>query len=284
MYGTRQPLASFLPQRRDVRKRATVADDGAIRVLIGEASRMASQLIAGNLKRIRNPRFELALPAAFNCNAIVDEIVNTKPDVVLVSNCLQDGIFAGYTVLRSVQALNVSTRIILLLEDCSRTRVIDAFRAGARGIFSRAESTDLLRRCIAAVHKGQVWVGTRELNYMLEELAASRSRRILDTEGRPLLSTREEEIVALVADGLTNRQISEQLKLSEHTVKNYLFNVFEKLGVSTRVEPVLYALSRDSNQPAALAESPNSPRHARPSIVTGSLAHHPQPKFPPVRA
>jgi DNA-binding NarL/FixJ family response regulator len=91
------------------------------------------------------------------------------------------------------------------------------------------------------------------MEYILEELVATRPLRIVDAHGCSLLSKREEEVVALVADGLTNRQISEQLKLSEHTVKNYLFKVFEKLGISTRVELVLYALSQNHRSDPAIA-------------------------------
>jgi DNA-binding NarL/FixJ family response regulator len=90
------------------------------------------------------------------------------------------------------------------------------------------------------------------MEYILEELVATRPLRIVDAHGSNLLSKREEEVVALVADGLTNRQISEQLKLSEHTVKNYLFKVFEKLGISTRVELVLYALSKNRRSDPAI--------------------------------
>src|SRR5207302_5824900 len=92
-----------------------------------------------------------------------------------------------------------------------------------------------------------------EMEYILGELVISRPLHVLDARGRNLLSKREEEVVALVADGLTNRQISEQLKLSEHTVKNYLFKVFEKLGISTRVELVLYALAQNHRSDPAVA-------------------------------
>ena len=230
-----------------------VADDISIRVLIGDASRMASQLIAGQLKSSRSPRFETILPSSFASKAIADEIIKTRPDVALVSGVLQDSSFAGYSVLRAIQPLNLATRPILLLEDCEHDLVIDAFRAGARGVFSRAESSERLSKCVYTVHKGQIWAGTREMEYILGELVATRPRRIIDAHGCSLLSKREEEVVALVADGLTNRQISEQLKLSEHTVKNYLFKVFEKLGISTRVELVLYALSQNHRSHPALA-------------------------------
>ena len=221
-----------------------MADDISIRVLVGDASRMATQLIAAQLRSSRSPRFETILPSSLNSKTIADEIISTRPDVALVSGALQDSSFAGYSVLRTIQPLNLPTRPILLLEDCEHDLVIDAFRSGARGVFSRAESSERLSKCIHAVHRGQIWASTREMEYILDELVTTRPLRIVDAHGSSLLSKREEEVVALVADGLTNREISEQLKLSEHTVKNYLFKVFEKLGISTRVELVLYALSQ----------------------------------------
>jgi DNA-binding NarL/FixJ family response regulator len=183
----------------------------------------------------------------------VDEIVRTRPDVALVSGVLQDSSFAGYSVVRTIHPLNLATRLILLLEDCEHDLVIDAFRSGARGVFSRAESSERVSKCIYTVHKDQIWASTREMDHILEELMATRPRQIVDAHGPSLPSKREEEVVALGADGLTNRQISEQLKLSEHTVKNYLFKVFEKLGISTRVELVLYALSQNHRSDPAIA-------------------------------
>jgi DNA-binding NarL/FixJ family response regulator len=258
-----------------------VADNGAIRVLIADASKMASELIALTLKRIRNPRFTVIIPSSFTSSAVIEEITRATPEVALLSNCLQDGAFAGFTVLRTLQAAKLSTRIVLLLEECTRTLVVDAFRAGARGIFSRSESTEHLAKCVSTVHGGQIWAGTHELNYVLEELATSRSRRIFDTAGRPLLSAREEDIVGLVADGLTNRQIAEHLKLSEHTVKNYLFNVFEKLGVSTRVELVLYTLSRNSARSAPI---PSNPACISRPLSSTAASNVNSPKLPTQRA
>ena len=231
-----------------------VADDISIRVLIGDASRMSSQLIAGQLRSSRSPRFETILPASFASKTVADEIIRTRPDVALVSSVLQDSPFAGYSVLRTIQPLNLATRPVLLLEDCEHDLVIDALRCGARGVFSRTAGSEWLSKCISTVNKGQIWASTREMEYILEELVATRPLRIVDAHGYSLLSKREDEVVALVADGLTNRQISEQLKLSEHTVKNYLFKIFEKLGISTRVELVLYALSQNNRR--SLASDP----------------------------
>jgi DNA-binding NarL/FixJ family response regulator len=76
------------------------------------------------------------------------------------------------------------------------------------------------------------------------------SLRVLNARGRPLLTPREEQVVALVAEGLGNRQIARELNLSEHTIKKYLFRIFEKLGISTRVELVLYAMHNGDPRPA----------------------------------
>ena len=101
-----------------------------------------------------------------------------------------------------------------------------------------------LCKCIHSVHKGQIWGSSHEMEYILEELAASRRLRLVDARGKQILSKREEEVAALVTDGLTNREVADRLRLSECTVKNYIFKIFEKLGISTRVELVLYMLGQ----------------------------------------
>ena len=224
-----------------------MAEVTPIRVLVADNSRMTAQLIAASLRRNRNPRFDVVLPAAFTSEQTTKHIVDTKPDVALVSASLTDGPFAGYSVLRSLSQRALPTRTIVLLEDCERDLVVDSFRAGARGVFTRSEPSSRLSKCIDCVHQGQIWAGTREIEYLVTAVASGKPLRVVNAHGRNLLSKREEEVVALVTDGLTNREVSERLKLSEHTVKSYLFNVFEKLGISTRVELVLYALSESRN-------------------------------------
>lgn len=225
-----------------------MAEGSAIRVLVADNSRMTTQLIASVLKRNRNPRLDVVLPNAFTSAEATKGIAETKPDVALVSASLADGPFAGYSVLRNLPQGSLATRVVLMLEDCERDLVIDAFRAGARGVYMRSEPSSRLSKCIDRVFQGQIWAGTREIEYLISAVASAKPLRLVNANGRNLLSKREDEVVGLVADGLTNREVSERLKLSEHTVKSYLFNIFEKLGVSTRVELVLYALSESRNE------------------------------------
>jgi DNA-binding NarL/FixJ family response regulator len=91
------------------------------------------------------------------------------------------------------------------------------------------------------VDAGQVWASSSELQFVLEALTQPALAH-LSSNGKSLLSAREIDVVRCLAEGLTNREIARRLKLTEHTVKNYLFRIFDKLGVSSRVEVVLYAL------------------------------------------
>jgi DNA-binding NarL/FixJ family response regulator len=150
---------------------------------------------------------------------------------------------------------------ILLLDSCDRNLVISAFRSGARGIFTVNDSNlRLLCKCILRVAAGQIWANTEQLGYVIDLMSEVPSLRVLNSRGAPLLTPREEQVVALVAEGLANRQIARELNLSEHTIKKYLFRIFEKLGISTRVELVLYAVNN------------GDPRHAEWLAGTARLA------------
>lgn len=96
--------------------------------------------------------------------------------------------------------------------------------------------------CIERVHRGEIFATTEQLNYLLESVCQVPSLRVVGASGEKLLTSREEQVVALVTDGLSNRDVATELGLSQHTIKKYLFRIFEKLGISSRVELVLYAL------------------------------------------
>ena len=140
----------------------------------------------------------------------------------------------------------------MLLDTRERDLVIDAFRCGAHGVVFRDEPLETLGKCIHAVHQGQVWANSEQLGYILEALSLTMPMRWQDARGIDLLSKREESVVRQVAEGMTNREISVHLKLSEHSVRNYLFRIFDKLGVSSRVELVLYCLQE---RPSGAADS-----------------------------
>jgi DNA-binding NarL/FixJ family response regulator len=139
----------------------------------------------------------------------------------------------------------------MLLESSDRESVTQAFRAGAQGVFCRTESFALLAKCIRCIYAGQIWASSSQLHFVLEALGRTAVPRFA-RETDQLLSPRESEVVTSLAEGLSNRQIAARLGLTEHTVKNYLSRIFEKLRVSSRAEVMLYALGRTNyaNVPA----------------------------------
>lgn len=174
---------------------------------------------------------------------VVAGVVQHKPAAAVISTRLRDGHSAGYQALREVCRLQPDTRVAMLLDSSKGEQIVEAFRAGAVGVFSRNQTSSNLRKCIHRILAGEIWAGHQELAYVIEELRRSPAPSIANSNGEALLTRREGEVVRLVMNGLTNREIATQLQLSEHTIKNHMFDIFEKLGISTRVELVLYALN-----------------------------------------
>ena len=227
-----------------------------IRLYVADSSPMASLLLADALRRFRNPRFQVAVAKSLNPDDCVEEISRQSPDVAVLAISLAGGPLSALDVVRLLRIRTPHIRSIVLLEQGDPKLVVESFRAGVAGVFHRFYSPQRLARCIESVHAGQVWASSQELQLVLDELRRTRPINIVDAKGRTLLSAREAQVVRLVAEGLSNREISKQLVLSEHTVKNYLFRIFEKLGVATRVELVLYAIAqRDQSQASALGHS-----------------------------
>jgi DNA-binding NarL/FixJ family response regulator len=164
---------------------------------------------------------------------------------------------------------------VILLDQADRRGIVDAFRAGARGVFSRGAGLSALPKCVQRVSQDQAWASSKEMAYVLDTFAETAPVRTLTDNCCKLLTEREQAVVHLVADGLSNREIATQLNLSQHTVKNYLFHVFDKIGVSSRVELVLCALTSPMANPVVSQESDRSHRvtvavRRRPDTMTNA--------------
>jgi DNA-binding NarL/FixJ family response regulator len=232
-------------------QKAQQSRNSVVTVLVAESNQLNCQLVESAFRPRRN-RVSVVASAIGSQHALT--LLNErKPDVAVISARLQEGPLEGYRVLSELRSLQTATRAIMLLESRERDLVVDAFRCGAHGVVFRDERLETLGKCIHAVHAGQVWASSEHLGYLLDALSHAMPLRLQNAQGSDLLSKRQEEVVRLVSEGLTNREVSAQLGLSEHTVRNYLFRVFDKLGVSTRVELVLYCLQRKQKSPSAAA-------------------------------
>jgi DNA-binding NarL/FixJ family response regulator len=219
---------------------------GTVRVFIADGSQLSCQLIAAAVRRGRYRTRVVGY--ATDTAGIREGLEESEADVAVIGARLGEEALAGFDVTREIMALRSKPSVIIILDSTKPTMVVEAFRAGASGIFSRDQSSELLCKCIHAVHKGQVWASSKELRFVIEALGPATPARSIPVRGTGLLTKREEGVVHLVAEGMTNRDISQELKLSEHTVRNYLFRIFNKVGTSNRLELALYALDRRDGQ------------------------------------
>ncbi len=221
-----------------------------ISVLIADADRMSAHLIAAGLTRGKSAIQIVAV--ANNSAEAVRELEKHHPNIALINTRLEDGPLAGYLVLQSLQVALPKTVAIMMIPVSERDLVIDAFRGGARGVFSRVQSIKALSKCIRRVRDGQIWADNHNLDYVLEFLTQHKPLRLVKTGGGlGQLTHRESQLVQLLAEGMGTREISQHLDITEHTVRNYLSNIYDKLGVSSRVELALYAVNREDMSSAA---------------------------------
>jgi DNA-binding NarL/FixJ family response regulator len=213
-----------------------------IRILVADQHRMGSQLLADSLGR--DARFEISGVVA--ATEILSLAGSMKADVAVIGLDSESGKRKGLQVTRSLGARHPELRIVALLEVSARDSVIAAFRCGATGVFSRTEPLPDLFACIERVSRGEIWASSSHSQFLLDALRSTPSCEGID-EGRiGLLSQRELQVAECAAQGQSNKQIADQLGLSEHTIKNYLFRIFEKLGVSNRFE-LLFLLFKECN-------------------------------------
>lgn len=227
-----------------------------VTLAIADVNLMAGRLLSDQFKRHADIS---VVCCTADKTSLLKSVCETKPDVAIIGTDLQDGLLSGLDALREVHEAHPDLRPILLFDRPEPQVVVEGLRAGARGVFSRCNfSFAALRKCVRRVFEGQLWISTREMEYVIDALTQARPLRVVNPEGLSLLSKREEEVMRLVAEGLGNREISELLVLSEHTVKNYLFRIFDKLGISNRVELVLYAVTnpRESERAPSQNEKP----------------------------
>jgi DNA-binding NarL/FixJ family response regulator len=196
-------------------------------------------------------------------------ITRVPIDVVVIAHNLDDQPGHGTQVLREMRALRPQIKGVILLDSSKPQDVLECFRAGARGIFSKQERLESLCKCIRSVHEGQIWARSVDLDHALEALASLPLLRATNHKGIELLSARERQVIQHLAAGMTNREIAHTLGLSPHTVKNYLFRIFDKLGVSSRTELLYLTMNNSQAQPQRTA---NGNGHALTTIIEAAEA------------
>lgn len=165
-----------------------------------------------------------------------------KPDVLLLDMAMPR--LPGLEALRELATASVPVRTVVLTAAIEKEQIVEALQLGARGVVLKESATQLLFKSIRSVMAGQYWVGRESVSDLVAIL-----RRLMPAAGKPAqqkgfgLTPRELEIIAAVVAGYANKEIAQKLSISEDTVKHHLTNIFDKLGVSTRLELALFAVN-----------------------------------------
>jgi len=192
------------------------------------------------------PDFEVVAQAQ-DGRQVLEVLQQYQPDILLLD--LKMPGLDGLATLQKLQSSKHKTRVIVLTASEDKNEFVQAMKLGTSGIVLKQSATDLLIKSIRKVNAGEIWLDSHTTAAVMRQFAtgadevpsgvpssSSRERE------RSLLSQREREIVALVAQGFKNKEMAEKMFISEQTVKNHLHNIFDKLGVSDRLELALYAI------------------------------------------
>ncbi len=183
---------------------------------------------------------------ADNGRRALELVEERHPDVVLLD--LKMPGMDGLSALQAMQSGLNRTRVIVLTASEDKNEWVQAMKLGCQGIVVKQTSPDLIVKSIRKVHGGEIWLDSHTTAAVMRQFASPSDHGSINGGGkgreRSPLSTREREIVALVAQGYKNKEMAEKMFISEQTVKNHLHNIFDKLGVSDRLELALYAIHK----------------------------------------
>ena len=217
----------------------------SLKVLVCDTHCMSAELIVKALDASMVYGYQVQAKSTDH-QALETEAAEWSPDTVVFSLSHNEAVADHFIALRRLKKMDLAVAVLLLLDAPEKGMIVEGFRSGATGILYRGQPFDALCKAIVSVHEGQVWARHEDLHFLLEALSSMVSTKVVNARGTSLLSEREQQVLRLVSEGLTNKEIAKALKLSEHTVKNYLFRMFDKLGVSTRVELILYAVNQSA--------------------------------------
>ncbi len=214
--------------------------NGVIRILVADDH----PVVREGIRRLLDIEEDLEVVAeASDGREVLTLIDDLHPDVVLLD--LKMPGMDGLAVLQTLQHVKGASKTIVLTASEDKHEWVQAMKLGCSGIVIKQTSPDMIVKSIRKVHEGEIWLDSNTTAAVMRQFASpsdggGRGRG----RGRSPLSNREREIVALVAQGYRNREMAEKLFISEQTVKNHLHNIFDKLGVSDRLELALYAIHK----------------------------------------
>jgi DNA-binding NarL/FixJ family response regulator len=184
-------------------------------------------------------RFEVIGEAGDGIEAVA-QVAKLRPDILLLDLAMPRA--NGLKALQELSELGLPVRSVLLTAAIDQEETVTALQFGARGVILKDSATQLLYRCLQAVMAGEFWVGHDRVHDIVEHLRVATRQADAPAKPAQMLTQRELQIVGAIVEGASNKDIGQQFGLSEQTVKNHLSHIFDKVGVSNRLELALYAV------------------------------------------
>ena len=215
---------------------------GKIRVIIADDH----PIVRDGLRKLLSLEDDIEIVAeAGDGRQVIDLVMSHDPDVVVLD--LRMPQLDGLSALQAIQAANKRCKVIILTASEDKNEFVQAMKLGCSGIVLKQTAPELIVKSIRKVHAGEIWLDSHTTAAVMRQFAQPNDIGPLHHgrgRERSPLSAREREIVALVAQGYKNKEMAEKMFISEQTVKNHLHNIFDKLGVSDRLELALYAIHK----------------------------------------
>ncbi len=218
--------------------------NGKVRILIADDH----TIFRDGLRRLleAEPEFEVVGEASDGGEAVT-LVQQTRPDILLLDLAMPR--VPGLEALREVIGLKGNSRVILLTAAIEKKQIIEALQIGAKGVVMKEAATQILIRAIKAAMQGNYWVGREPISDMVAYLKHQIATQPAPKAKSYGLTRREIEILGTIVAGLSNKEIAQKFSLSEDTVKHHLTNIFDKVGVSSRLELALFAINNGILEP-----------------------------------
>ncbi|MGA8029999.1 MAG: response regulator transcription factor [Bryobacteraceae bacterium] len=219
-----------------------------IRVLIADDH----PVVRERLRSVLGERSDLQIVGeAVDGAETIEKVIQLDPDIVLLDpDILLENLKVRpvdkLAVLRSIKTCAPKSKVILFASPGSKKDFVEAIRLGCSGILLKEVPTSFFAKSIRRAHAGEIWVDSITRAAMIHHFASGHGSRssTIDPDLNVQLSRRERELILLIAHGLRNKEIAERMLITVQTVKNHLRRVFNKLGVSDRLELALYAVHK----------------------------------------
>jgi len=211
-------------------------------------------LLGYGVRRLLEAEANLKVVAeAANISAAVRAVLESRPDLLLLDLEMPP---SGLDVLTQLCSAKAPVRTLLLAYSLDRKQIAAAFELGARGFVMKGSDTRMLVNSVRSVMAGRYWVGEKPVSGRAEALRNFSPQRNGRKSWRDYkLTARELEIIVAIANGCSNKDASEKFSITERTVKHHLTNIFDKLGLSSRLELALFAVNNHWDSFASEAHS-----------------------------